>query len=302
MIVTADEYKIKGLDILEYLPLRIKTVLKECINDKTEEIRLRVGRPLSVKLSSGCFFVTTFGRLSKNRLNVLTVTKNDIETALNLLCNASVYAYEEEIKEGYITTSSGHRIGLSGDAVTENGKIRFINNISGLNFRIAHEIKGCADSIIRDVYNNSSVRNTLIVSPPGSGKTTLLRDLARAISNLGKNVSILDERGEISATKNGVPTFDIGVFSDVLQGCSKQVGIPLLLRSMAPDVIVTDELGGERDFLAIDDAKKRGVSIIATMHAKNIKDLDEKTLKAFECIIVLSSRLGVGTVEEIMIK
>ena len=302
MIVTADEIKTKGSEILEYLPLRIKTVLKECINDKTEEIRLRVGRPLSVKQSSGCFFVTTFGRLSKNRLNALIVTKNDIEIAVNLLCNASVYAYEEEIKEGYITTSSGHRIGLSGDAVTEDGKIRFINNISGLNFRIAHEINGCADRIVRDVYNNSSVRNTLIVSPPGSGKTTLLRDLARAISNLGKNVSILDERGEISATKNGIPSFDIGAFSDVLQGCSKPIGIPMLLRSMAPDVIVTDELGGKADFLAIDDVKKRGVSIIATMHAKSIKDLDEKTLNCFDCIIVLSSRLGVGTLEEIMIK
>lgn len=302
MIVTADEYKIKGSGILEYLPLRIKTVLKECINDKTEEIRLRAGRPLSVKQSSGCFFVTAFGHLSKSSLNAITITKNDIEICVNLLCNSSVYAYEDEIKNGYITLSSGHRIGISGDAVTEDGKIRFINNISGLNFRIAHEIKGCADSIVRDVYNNSSVRNTLIISPPGSGKTTLLRDLARTISNLGKNVSILDERGEISATSNGMPGFDIGAFSDVLQGCSKALGIPMLLRSMAPDIIITDELGGEADFLAIDDAKKRGVNIIATMHAKSIKDLDEKTLKNFDCIIVLSSRLGVGTIEEIMIK
>lgn len=302
MIVTADDYRTKGNEILAYLPLRIKTVLKECINDKTEEIRLRVGRPLSVKQGSDCFFVTTFGRLCKNRLNALIVTKNDIEQSVNLLCNSSVYAYEEEIKEGYITLSSGHRIGISGDAVTDGKKIRFINNISGLNFRIAREIKGCADCVIRDVYNNSSVRNTLIVSPPGSGKTTLLRDLSRAISNLGKNVSILDERGEISAMKSGVPGFDIGAFSDVLQGCSKPLGIPILIRSMAPEVIITDELGGEADFEAIYDAKKRGVSIIATMHAKSIKDLDEKTLENFNCIIVLSSRLGVGTVEEIMIK
>ncbi len=302
MIVTGMDLDFKQTEILAYLPLRIKMVLSECITDKTEEIRLRIKRPLAIKEPSGIFYVTTFGRLSKSSKNALFITKGDIETSLNLLCSSSVYAYEDEIRKGYITLPSGHRIGLSGEAVTEDGKIQFINNISGLNFRIAHEIKGCADSVLRDVYNNSSVRNTLIISPPGSGKTTLLRDLARSISNLGKNVSILDERGEIAGMKNGVPVFDIGNFSDVLHGSSKETGIPLLLRSMAPDVIITDELGNDTDFLAVDEVKRRGVNIIATMHAKDIKDLNEKTLNTFDCIIVLSSRLGVGTVEEIMIK
>ncbi len=302
MILTTKEFSTTQSEILSFIPLRLRTFLFPLVGKCTEEIRLRVGRPLSLRENSKNYFITSGGRLSKTPYNAVTVTKSDIENATGLLCNSSVYAYEEEIKNGYITTPYGHRIGLCGDAVIKNGKISFINNISGLNYRIAREIKGCADTVINDIYYNSTVRNTLIISPPGSGKTTLLRDLARLISNLGKNVSILDERGEIAAMKNGFPGFDIGAFSDVLQGCKKPDGIPLLLRSMAPDVIITDELSGSSDLLAINDAKRRGVSVIATVHAKNIKDVNKKLLENFNCIVTLSSRLGVGTIEEIMIR
>lgn len=300
MIISSTEYK--NAEIISYIPMRLKNYLIPLINDKTEEIRLRTNRPLAIRQNSKVFFVTQSSRLSKNVINTVTVTKDDIEAAMGLLCNSSVYAYENEIKDGYITLPSGHRVGISGNAVITNDRVSFINNINALNYRIAHEIKGCSDKVIRDIFYNNRVRNTLIISPPGSGKTTLLRDLARTISNLGKNVSILDERGEIAAIQNGIPGFDIGSFSDVLNGCKKPEGIPILLRSMSPEVIITDELGGKSDIDAISDAKSRGVNIIATIHGSNVKEIPTHILESFSCIIVLSSRLGAGTVEEIMIK
>ena len=302
MILTTKEFNTTQNEILSFIPLRLCSFLYALVNSRTEEIRLRAGRPLILRENSKNYFVTSSAKLSKMPYNAVIVTNKDIENAASLLCNSSVYAYEEEIKNGYITTPFGHRIGLCGDAVIKCGKISFINNISGLNYRIAHEIKGCAEAVINDICCNCEVRDTLIISPPGSGKTTLLRDLARLVSNMGKNVSILDERGEIAAMKNGYPGFDIGAFSDVLQGCKKPDGIPLLVRSMAPEVIITDELSGKEDMLAIRDAKSRGVSIIATIHAKSVKDVDKKLLENFSCIITLSSRLGAGTIEEIMIR
>lgn len=300
MIINGAEYK--NTEILSYIPIRLKSFLTPLVNDKTEEIRLRAARPLAIRQNSKIFFVTKSSRLSKNAVNTVMVTKDDIEAATGLLCNSSLYAYENEIKEGYITLPSGHRVGLSGNAVITHNHISFINNINSLNYRIAHEIKGCSDKVIRDIFYNNQVRNTLIISPPGSGKTTLLRDIARSISNLGKSVCILDERGEIAAAKSGVPGFDIGAFSDVLNGAAKPYGIPVLLRSMSPEVIITDELGGASDILAVCDAKNRGVNIIATIHGSSVRDISPQILDIFSCIIVLSSRLGVGTVEEIMIK
>lgn len=292
----------KNTEILSYIPIRLKGFLIPLINDKTEEIRLRAGRPLTLRQSSKSFFITQGSHLSKASVNPVIVKKEDIDAAIELLCNHSVYTYENEIKEGYITLPAGHRVGISGNAVISHGHISFINNINALNYRIAKEIKGCSDKIIRDVLYDNQVRNTLIISPPGSGKTTLLRDLARSISNSGKNVSILDERGEIAAIQNGLPGFDIGAFSDVLNGCKKSHGIPLLLRSMSPDVIITDELGNDEDISVISEAKTRGVNVIATIHASDIKDVKHSILNNFSCIVVLSSRLGAGTIEEIMLR
>lgn len=300
MLIHASEYK--SHEILSYIPIKLRSFLTPLLNNKAEEIRLRAGRPLTIRQASESFFVTQGSHLSKASVNAVTVTRDDIEAAIELLCNNSLYTYENEIKNGYITLPAGHRVGISGNAVISHDRISFINNINALNYRIAKEIKGCSDKIIRDVLYNNHVRNTLIISPPGSGKTTLLRDLARSISNSGKNVSILDERGEIAAIQNGSPCFDIGAFSDVLNGCKKSHGIPLLLRSMSPDVIITDELGSDEDISVIAEAKKRGVNVIATIHASEIKDVKSCVLNNFSCIIVLSSRLGAGTIEEIMIR
>lgn len=302
MIITTTEQKNIHSEILSYIPIRLRAYLIPCFGDKTEEIRMRTNRPLSIYQNSEIYFITSSCRLSKKPYDSVLVTKDDLDAATALLCNRSVYAFEDEIKNGYITIAGGHRVGLCGNAVVTDDRVRFINNISGLNYRIAHEIKGCSDSVIRDIYCKGEIKNTLIISPPGCGKTTLLRDIARAISNTGKRISILDERGEIASMHNGVPGFEIGPLTDVLSNCPKQTGISMLLRSMAPDVIITDELSGECDILAVNEAKSRGVSIIATIHGRDIPDVPENVLNSFSCLIVLSSRFGVGTVEKVMIR
>lgn len=285
-----------------YLPQRIRGFLRFLKEDQIEEIRLRANRPLSVRTREGRYFVTYGARLSKNRVNTVSITREDIEEGVSLLCASSVYAHEEEIKKGFITTEEGHRVGLCGEAVISNNEISFIKNISGLNYRIAHEIKGAADGVMRDIIREGKVLNTLIISPPGAGKTTLLRDIARKLSDRGKNVSILDERDEIAAMNGGISGFDVGVFTDVLSGCAKSEGIEMLIRSMSPEVIITDELGGVEDFSAVKTANTKGVSVIATAHGENVKDFSDMDISFFKCIIVLSNRLGAGTIEEIMVR
>ena len=302
MIITTSEQKSVQSQILSYIPMRLKTFLIPCISDRTEEIRIRTNRPLSIYQNNEIYFITTSCRLSKKPYDSVLVTGDDLEAATGLLCNRSLYAHEDEIKQGYITLPGGHRVGLCGNAVMRRDKINFINNISGLNYRIAHEVKGCSDSVIRDICRNNRVLNTLIISPPGCGKTTFLRDITRSLSNTGKRISVLDERGEIASMHRGTPGFEIGPLTDVLSNCPKPVGIPLLLRSMAPDVIITDELFSEEDIKVVGEAKQRGVSVVATVHGQDIDDVDTQILKNFSCLIVLSARLGAGTVEKIMIR
>ena len=285
-----------------YLPKRIRGFLRFLDEEETEEIRLRTNRPLVVKTREGTYFITYGARLSKNRVNTVFVTKEDIDDALNLICKSSVYAYEDKIKKGFITIPEGHRVGICGEVVVRDKEISFIKSISGLNYRIAHEIKGAADDVMKDIIRNGRVVNTLIISPPGAGKTTLLRDIARKLSDRGKNISIIDERDEIAAMCDAVPGFDVGAFSDVLTGCTKKAGIEMLLRSMSPEVIITDELGDTEDFNAVKEAHFKGVSVIATMHGDNFMSIKDLSEDFFECIIVLSKRLGVGTVEEIMVR
>ena len=203
-------------------------------------------------------------------------------------------------------------MGLAGSVVIENNKVKNINYISNLNFRIAKQILGAADKIIPYVIDNNSVKNTLIVSPPGAGKTTLLRDTIRQISNgiekynfSGKTVGVVDERGEIAAIYNGICQNDLGIRTDVLNNIPKHLGMKMLLRSMAPQVIVADEIGGIEDIDAINYITCSGVNSIFTAHAANMEDLKiNKTINTlintniFENIIFLNNEIH-GNIERI---
>lgn len=211
-----------------------------------------------------------------------TVVTEDILYCLQHICENSIYSYQNQISCGFITIKGGHRVGISGSCVIENGKIININYIYSLNFRVAKEILGSSNKVLNEIVNleENSIYNTLICSCPGAGKTTILRDLIRQISSGIKdvkfkaiNVGIVDERGEISALYKGVPQNDIGVKVDIIENADKAVSMNMLVRSMAPKVIVADEIGSEQDIKAINYAVCSGTKGIFTAHGSSMSDI-----------------------------
>ncbi|MCC8169046.1 MAG: Flp pilus assembly complex ATPase component TadA [Oscillospiraceae bacterium] len=195
-------------------------------------------------------------------------------------------------------------MGITGTAVAENGEIGFLKEVSSLNYRLAREVIGVADKVINQIADGRNVKSTLIISPPGAGKTTMLRDIAHQLSYRGIRVSIVDERREIAAMNEGRSAFDLGFSTDVLEGAKKAEGMLMMLRSMSPEVIITDEIGRGEDAEAIEKIINSGVKIITTVHGENRNQLLKRrdlreTLRYFEVFLTLSKRRGAGTVEEI---
>jgi len=297
-VTSLNTHQRKGLSIvdkllfLQYLPDEAVEIIqqdgKEFVN-KITEIRLRIGKPIIV-------YVRGREKILAHKASASLVKKT-----IELISGYSMYAWEDELRNGFITLPGGCRVGLCGKAVVEDEKIKTLSNISGINMRIRHEIKGCANPILSAI---KEIGHTMIISPPGCGKTTLLRDLARQISDGGKTVGIVDERSEIAGCYMGIPVNDVGIRTDILDRCPKSAGMVMLLRSMSPDVIIADEIGGERDMHAIEQIVNAGVKIICTAHGNGIKDISEsKRLKnltaVFDNYIVLSSKNGPGTIEGI---
>ena len=252
--------------------------------------------------------------LNLNMKNPYIVTKEDIEETFQIICRYSVHSFIDDIKKGFITLRGGHRIGIVGKVIIENGQVKNIKHISSLNIRISREIKGCSKKVLSHVIKNKNqINNTIIISPPQCGKTTLLRDIVRNLSNGNKNygfngmkVALIDERNEIGGSYLGIPQLDVGIRTDILETCPKDVGIMMVLRSMSPDVIVTDEIGDEKEIKALYTALNGGVSLITTVHGDSIEDVrNRKELKnllegdLFKKVVILSSKKGPGTVEKI---
>lgn len=267
MLTLAREENMEGMEFLSAIPERQRACLRAIDTDKLCEVRLRSGMPMALVLLDGTFYITKNGEITEDYKKGITVTSQDIKRGMELITRSSVYAFSEDIKNGFITLSKGHRVGISGDAVVEDGKISHIRSVQSLNYRYAREVIGAADGVMNRILDGNHIKNTLIVSPPMCGKTTMLRDVARQLSLLGRKVSIVDERGEIAALFRGIPSFSLGANCDVLSNVNKAEGMLLMLRAMSPDVIITDEIGGEEDFDAIAEIKKRGVSIITSLHS-----------------------------------
>jgi len=267
MLTLAKEEYMEGMDFLSAIPEKQREYLKKISLDGLCEVRLRSGMPMALVYLDGIFYVNKMGKLTGDYREGITVSAMDIKRGMELITRSSVYAFSEDIKNGFITLSGGHRVGISGDATCENGKISNIRCVQSLNYRYARQVIGAADGVMERILDKNRIKNTLIISPPMYGKTTMLRDIARRLSLLGKKVSIVDERGEIAALSGGVSAFSLGANCDVLSGVNKAEGMLLMLRAMSPDVIITDEIGGQEDFLAIAEIKKRGVSVIASLHS-----------------------------------
>lgn len=305
-------------DILPFVIASIKNILLKIdseILDNLEEIRLRAKKPLMVFYKNVDWFVTTGGLLIKDISAAYVVTQQEIMKSIELMSENSVYAYQDEIKSGYLTLRGGHRVGLSGKVIMQEKQIRNIKDFNGLNIRVAKEIRGCSNNIIKYLTkSNCDIYNTLIIGPPQCGKTTILRDVARIMSNGDKDfnfeglkTAIVDERSEIAACCKGIPQNDVGFRTDVMDGCPKTLGMEMLLRSMSPNIIITDEIGTQGDKAAILKVLNSGVKVIASAHGYNITELKmrEELLslikaEAFERYIVLSSKNGPGTLEEVV--
>jgi len=246
------------------LPADIRRAMQNLdINTKSkaEEIRLRAGGKISV-LHSGRESIIMPER---------RVTAQDIAIIIENATGASVHSAADSIRSGFVTMEHGHRLGVCGTAVVRNNEISMLRAFSSINIRVARQIKGAADGIILQA------ENTLIISPPGAGKTTLLRDMIRQLSDSGVRCAVCDERGEIAAMHRGIPQFDVGTHTDVLTGAPKAEGIMLLLRSMSPQVIAVDEITASEDVKAIEQSVNCSVKIIATVHADDITEIEQRT-------------------------
>ena len=284
-----------------YFPEEISKTIEEYFKTDTEEknrtieeIRLRADKPLILKFNKTEVVLDT------------VVNQEFILKTLQKVCDNSIYSFQNQIKEGFVTIKGGHRIGITGNCVIEDNKVSNINYISSLNFRIAKEIKGSSNKLLKYVLDleNNNIFNTLIVSPPGVGKTTVLRDLIRKISTgiekvnfKGINVGVVDERGEIAAMYKGIPQNDVGIRTDVLDNISKSIGMRMLIRSMAPKVLSADEIGSNDDIEPINYAICSGIKGIFTAHGSSLEEISiNPTLKKllsihiFERIIFLSDK------------
>ena len=280
--------------------------------EKICEIRLRVDRPVIVETSREDYFLNNGGEWQEHPYGAHLVTEAEIRELIAWLCQDSVYAYADEIRQGFLTVEGGHRIGLCGQAVLENETvIRTLKNIAFINIRVAHEIRGAADGILPKLYKKGKFQNTLIVSPPGFGKTTLLRDLIRQISDgntygAGLRVGVVDERSELAGSYLGRPQNDLGMRTDVLDACPKAKGMQMLLRSMSPDVVAVDELGKKEDFKAVESVVHCGCKLFATAHGNSLEDILRqpffqklRELEVFERYIVLGKKGHAGSIEAI---
>ncbi len=297
----------KDDNFVRFLPKQIHRFLKNSGIDlkDIQEIKIRIGKPLMVMLNKGECIV----RESTNSIYI--VTEADLREMLEYISNYSLYAYEKEMRQGFITIEGGHRIGLCGQTIIENGHIRNLRYISSINVRVSHEIKGCADHVLPYLINEKSILHTLIISPPRCGKTTLLRDIIRQISDgtahvKGHTVGVVDERSEIGGCYRGVPQNQLGMRTDILDGCPKAEGMLMMIRSMGPEVIAVDEIGTKEDVYAIDYALHCGCKMIATVHGKSLDEIRDKPAleelvknHRFERYIVLGNKMGVGSVEGI---
>ncbi len=265
-----------------------------------QEIRLRVNRPVLLYLNGREYFLNEQGDLTGEPENAVRMDRQALEAILNTVCQDSFYAYEDELKQGFLTAAGGHRIGVSGQAVLdEGGRLRTIKNISFVNIRIAHQVKGAADHALPLAYRDGELVNTLILAPPACGKTTLLRDLIRQVSDGNKygeglTVGVVDERSELAGSFLGVPQNDLGMRTDVLDGCPKAEGMLLLLRAMSPKVIAIDELGSREEMEALGRAAACGCRILATAHGQTFADMktrfgigEEECRNLFQTVLCL---------------
>lgn len=286
-------------NLLQLFPAKYRIYWEKSADrqEEIQEIRLRANRPVLVTWMGKEYYVDEQGEYTEQMRRAYCISAEEIGEIFSHICHYSAYAFQDEISQGFLTVTGGHRVGIAGQIVLETGEIpKTIKHISYLNIRVAHQMKGVADPVLPYLYRNGQFENTVIVSPPGCGKTTLLRDLVRQISDgnaWGKGVSVglVDERSEIAGTYMGQPQNDVGMRTDVMDACPKRLGMKFLVRSMSPRVIAVDELGGPDDFACLREISASGCKILATIHGDTMEDIP-KEVSIFRHFIFMGKEKG----------
>ena len=293
--------------IIRVLSESVQKIIEQERMDFSElqEIRLRIGQPVTVLYQNEELILPTMYS-EKKRLG-----KQEMKETIEHISNYSLYAYEHELKQGFITIEGGHRVGMAGQVIMEGGKIKNMKYISSINIRVSHEVLDCANKIFPYITYNKQMYHTLIISPPRCGKTTLLRDVIRQISDgnrwiKGCTVGVVDERSELGGCYLGVKQNNLGMRTDILDRCPKADGMIMLIRSMAPQVVAVDEIGAKEDVHAIEYAMHCGCKMLATAHGDYMEEICKKPIfeklireKRFERYVILSNRYRLGGIEAV---
>lgn len=303
-------------EVLPFLAPDLRGLLRSTAvqPQELEELRLRAHRPLHLVHRRGDGFLTSDGRLTADPTRAHIVSDAELQFTFQLVARGSVYAWEEELRGGFITLPGGHRVGVCGRAIVEGGRLRSLRPVAGLNIRLARAVPGIAAGVLPLLVGpDGGVHSTLLLSPPQAGKTTLLRDLVRLISTgvaglglTGQKVAVVDERSELAGCIDGVPQRDLGPRTDVLDGCPKAEGMMLMIRALSPQVLAVDEIGRPEDAAAVLEALLAGVAILSTAHGRDPAELLRRpslaqmlTAGAFRRAVRLSRRHGPGTVDQV---
>lgn len=300
-------------DIIRLFAGPIRNILEQFEQDfeRVYEIRLRIGAPLQIIYDGRDYFLKANGGGTFLPRNAYIVTSEDVCETMEYIGNYSLYAFEDELRQGFLTVQGGHRVGIAGQVIVEDGKVKGVSPITCVNVRLSHQILGCGDTLFPYLWDEGEFCHTLIISAPRCGKTTLLRDIVRQLSDgneryPGMTVGVVDERSEIAGCYQGIPQNDVGIRTDVLDGCPKAEGMMMLIRSMSPQVVAVDEIGTAGDIKALESVLNCGCKILATIHGNTIDDVRKKPLLSsmvnahiFERYVLLSNRMRAGTVQAV---
>lgn len=267
-------------ELVKVFPVSMRMRMQNLDWEGLEEIRVRIGMPMELIYQNRSEWLGSY----ESRLD-----RSHLDEMLNYMTHYSIYAMEEELRQGYITYEGGHRIGITGHATYETAEgrnpphIRNMVEIGGFNIRIAHEKKGCAKEIVPHIRVQNSIYNTILFAAPGIGKTTYIRDMIRILAtgdetNEAKKICVVDERSEIAACIDGKAQHDLGKRCDVLDACPKATGMKMLLRTMSPEIIAVDEIGRKEEFYMLEQMRCSGVKILGTMHAGSMTELFENPM------------------------
>lgn len=295
--------------VLRIMPVKIKSALRQAIgnNEHIKEIVLRANKPVCVYTFNDMFYLTYNGCLTgtSDSQPLIITSISDITECFNMACGYSVYSHMNEIKEGFITISGGHRAGICGTAVVDSGEITNIRDVSSISVRVCREVVGCGKDVVSLIRKSSE--GLIICGVPCSGKTTVLRDVARILSfSEGRRVSLIDSRGELASVYKGVPQLDAGL-CDVLDSYPRAQGIIQALKVLSPEFILCDEISSEEDGNAILSGLNSGVRFVTTSHAGSYEEFLKKPFAktllstgAFEYIVFLKGRELPGCIDKIV--